>query len=74
MDAREAEAHLGEQVEVVIVRYFGGALGTIKREQLLSLDLGGLAVAWKDAEGKTHRSVGVPLEVITVESRIIQPV
>lgn len=74
MDAREAEAALGEQVEVVIVHHFGGTLQTIKREQLVALELGGLACAWKDTDGKTHRMVGIPLEVISVEKRIIQPV
>lgn len=64
---------MGEQLEIVIVHHFGGTLQTIKREQLVALELGGLACAWKDTDGKIHRMVGIPLETVSVESRIIQP-
>jgi hypothetical protein len=65
---------LNETVERVIVFRPSGALLEIKPEQLRVLDLGGLAIEWTDDESKIHRCVGLPLEVISVENRILKPV
>lgn len=65
---------LNEEIEEVIVHRFDGKLTTIARADLLVIDLGNLAIAWKATDGKIHRSIGVPLEVIAVESRIVKPV
>lgn len=74
MPAREtvAPSELSEEVVEVIVHRFDGKHTTIPRDALLVLDLGNLGIAWKSEDGKIHRSVGVPLEVIAVESRIIK--
>lgn len=63
---------LNETTERVIVFRPSGAMLEIKPEQLTALDLGGLAVAWKDDDGKIHRCIGLPLEVVSVENRIVK--
>jgi hypothetical protein len=63
-----------ETTEQVTVFLPSGALQEIKGEQLRALDLTGLAVAWLDDEGRIHRCVGLPLEVVSRENRILQPV
>lgn len=68
-----AESELSEQVQHVIVYHPNGDEIVVTREQLVMLELSGLALAWKDGSGKIHRSVGLPLEVVSVESHIIRP-
>lgn len=72
VDASEMERVTGERVESVLVRAMtGDVLHTISREQLIALDLPQLALAWKDDAGKIHRCIGLPIEVVAVESRIV---
>ena len=68
----EAEAKLGEKLDHVLVFRPDGTILEIERAEIVVLDLGNLAVAWK-RDGKIHRAIGLPLETISEESRIVAP-
>lgn len=75
VEASAFEAATGEELERVILHPMHGEPRVVERAQLLALDLAGLAVAYADGEGRVHRVVGLPLEVIAkkTDSRIIRP-
>ena len=73
VSAATAEGASGEEVERVIVHRFDGTMTEIERAQIITMDLAGLAIAWKDSDEKVHRSIGLPLEVISRTSRILRP-
>jgi len=65
---------LAETVERVILFAPDGSTREILAGQLRALELGNLAIAWIDESGKVHRCAGLPMEVISVENRIVKPV
>lgn len=67
-----SEAQLGETVESVRVYQPNGDVITINRADLIQIELQGLAVAWKVGD-RVHRAVGLPLEMISTQSRILKP-
>lgn len=69
----EAENVTGEVLEAVLILHPDGSIHEVKRADVLALDLGGLAIAYKDADGKIHRVMGCALDAIFHKSSILRP-
>jgi hypothetical protein len=65
---------LNETVESVTVYEPNGDRIEIEAAQLRAIDLGNLGIAWAAKDGKIHRAAGLPLHVVSVESRLVKPV
>lgn len=75
VNARDVEAATGEELLYVVLHPMHGAPNTVMRDSIIALDLQGLAVAYRDADGLIHRVVGLPIEAVAkkTDSRIIRP-